>query len=215
MKHQRLMACISLCIALVWLSACATGESTVSPAFNEKKPEKIALVDIAGDIRGDAPKNQVEDFFTKEMVQKGYRVIERSRVNKVLDEQDFQQSDRTTNSEAAQIGKILNVPAVVMLDANVEGEKVSITGKMVDTETAEIMWIGTGRGGSGETVGTIGGAIAGALGGSQVGDGSGRTAATIAGGVLGGATGEALTPQTARVVEKSIKEMVKELPDQG
>ncbi|MFP4040457.1 MAG: glycine zipper 2TM domain-containing protein [Desulfosudaceae bacterium] len=213
MKHQKLLVCISLCLGLLWLSACATGDSTVSPAFKKDKLEKIAVVDVSGDISGDAPKNQVEDFFTKEMLNKGYRLIERNRVNKVLDEQDFQKSDRTTDSEAAEIGKILNVPAVAMLDANVEGEKVSITGKIIDTETAEILWTGTGRGGSGATVGTIGGAIAGALGGSQVGSGSGKTAATVAGGVLGGASGEALTPQTARVVEKSITEMVKGIPE--
>lgn len=211
--NHRFLTCMSLCLALLWLSACATGESTVSPTFNSANLEKLALVDISGDIRGDAPKNQVEDFFTQEMFKKGYRLIERSRVNKVLNEQDFQHSDRTTNAEAAQIGRILNVPAVIMLDVNVAGEKVSITGKIVDTETAEIMWVGTGRGGSGGLVATIGGAVAGAAAGSLIGDGSGRTAAAVGGGVLGGAAGQTLAPQTARVVQRSVQEMVKELPD--
>jgi len=98
------------------------------------------------------------------MLKKANRVTERSRVNKVLDEQDFQRSDRTTDSEASQIGKILNVPAVVTLDANVEDEKVSVTGKMIDVETAEILWVGTGRGGSGEGLATVGGTISDAVG---------------------------------------------------
>ncbi|MCF8111416.1 MAG: glycine zipper 2TM domain-containing protein [Desulfobacteraceae bacterium] len=212
MRNHRLLALISLCLALLWLSACATGESTTSRTFQTKQPDKVALVDISGDIRGDAPKNQVEDFFTAEMLKKGYRVIERSRVNKVLAEQDFQHSDRTTAAGAAAIGKVLNVPGVFMLDVNVDGEKLSITGKIIDTETAEILWVGTGRGGSGSTVGTIGGAILGAVAGSAVGDGSGRTAAMIGGGVLGGAAGDALTPQTARVAQRAVQEMVKELP---
>ncbi|MFP3980416.1 MAG: glycine zipper 2TM domain-containing protein [Desulfobacterales bacterium] len=197
---------------MLWSSGCATGDTTISPAFHEVQPEKIAVVDVTGDIRGDAPKNQVEDYFTAEMLKKGYRMIERNRVNKILDEQDFQRSDRTTDSEAARIGKVLNVPAVVTLEANVEGEKVSVTGKMIDTETAEILWTGTGGGGSGETLATAGGAVVGALTGSQVGDGSGKVAGTVAGGVLGGAAGKALSPQTAKVVQKTIKQMVADLP---
>ncbi|MFP4572923.1 MAG: glycine zipper 2TM domain-containing protein [Desulfosalsimonas sp.] len=210
--NHRFLTCMSLCLALLWLSACATGDSTVSPTFNSANLEKLALIDISGDIRGNAPKNQVEDFFTQEMFKKGYRFIERSRVNKVMNEQDFQHSDRTTNAEAAEIGRILNVPGVVMLDVNVTGEKISMTGKIVDTETAEILWIGTGRGGSGGLLATVGGAVAGAAAGSAIGDGSGRTAATVGGGVLGGAAGQTLAPQTARVVQKSVQKMVKDLP---
>ncbi|MFP4452027.1 MAG: glycine zipper 2TM domain-containing protein [Desulfobacterales bacterium] len=210
--NHRFLTCMSLCLALLWLSACATGDSTVSPTFNSANLEKLALIDTSGDIRGDAPKNQVEDFFTQEMFKKGYRFIERSRVNKVMNEQDFQHSDRTTNAEAAEIGRILNVPGVVMLDVNVTGEKISMTGKIVDTETAEILWIGTGRGGSGGLLATVGGAVAGAAAGSAIGDGSGRTAATVGGGVLGGAAGQTLAPQTARVVQKSVQKMVKDLP---
>lgn len=202
-----------LFIAALLFIGCATGESTISPAFHELNPEKVALVDISGDIRGDAPKNQVEDYFVAEMIKKGYRVIERSRVNKILDEQDFQRSDRTTNAEASDIGKVLNVPAVITLDANVDGEKVSVTGKMIDAETAEVLWVGTSRGGSGQGLASVGGAIGGAVLGSQVGSGAGKVAGGIAGGVLGGTAGKAMSPQTARVVQKAIKQMVEDLPD--
>ncbi|MGM0452427.1 MAG: hypothetical protein ACQERN_04590 [Thermodesulfobacteriota bacterium] len=214
MKYFPLFRNLVFAIVLIWSAGCATGDSTLSPAFQEVKPEKVALVDVTGDIRGDAPKNQVEDFFIAEMLEKGYRVIERSRVNKILDEQDFQRSDRTTDSEAARLGKVLNVPAVVTLDANVEGEKVSVTGKMINTETAEVLWVGTGGGGSGKTLATAGGAVIGALTGSQVGSGSGRVVGGVAGGVLGGAAGKALSPQTAKVVKKAIQQMVEELPAQ-
>lgn len=56
-------------------------------------------------------------------MEKNYRLIVRSRVNSVLEGQDFQRCDRTTEKEAAQIGNVLNVPVVVMLDANGDGEK--------------------------------------------------------------------------------------------
>lgn len=213
MRYPTFLKYLVLSIAALLFIGCATGESTISPAFHELNPEKVALVDISGDIRGDAPKNQVEDYFIAEMIDKGYRVIERSRVNKVLEEQDFQRSDRTTNAEASEIGKVLNVPAVTTLDANVDGEKVSVTGKMIDAETAEVLWVGTSRGGSGQGLATIGGAIGGAALGSQVGSGAGKVAGGVAGGVLGGTAGQTMSPQTARVVQKAIKRMVEGLPD--
>lgn len=208
---------MAICAALFFSLGCSTGESTISPAFYDLKPEKLALVDISGDIHGNTPKNQAEDFFSKEMLEKGYRIIERSRVNSVLKEQNFQHSERTTAAGAAEIGKVLNVEAVMMLNFSVDGEKVSVTGRIVDTQTAEVLWIGTGRGGSGSLMATIGGAATGAavgaLAGSQVSD---DTTATVAGavgtGALGGAAGKTLTPQEARVVQMAIEKMVAELP---
>jgi len=201
------------CAFIFILGGCATGEQVVSPAFMERNPERIAVAEVTGDIRGRTPKNQVGDFFAMELLNKGYQVVERERVESILQEQDFQKSERTNDQEAAQIGRILNVPAVLILSAHVEGEKVSMTGRMIDAETAEVLWIGTGRGGSGRTLATLLGTITGGLLGSEVGGGRGRIAATAAGGALGGAAGETLAPQTARVVQNAIKEMVKELPD--
>ena len=203
--------------ALFFSIGCSTGESTVSPAFYQLKPEKLALVDISGDIRGNTPKNQAEDFFSKEMLEKGYRIIERSRVKSILKEQDFQHSDRTTSAEAAQIGRILNVKAVMMLNFTASGEKVSVTGKIVDTETAEVLWIGTGRAASGSLLSTLTGAAAGASAGALAGSSiSDDTTATIAGavgtGAVGGAAGKTLSPQEARVVQMAIEKMVEELP---
>lgn len=209
-KHFTIMA---LCAAGLILQGCATGSSTFSPAFHQANIERVAVVGVSGDIRGQAPKNQVEDFFAQQMLMKGYRIIERSRVASILEEQDFQFSEATTSDDAARIGRILNVSAVIMLDVSVAGEKVSVSGRMVDPETAEVLWIGTGRGGTGRTLATVAGAAAGAAGGYQLGGSQAtRTAAGIGGGLLGGAAGHALAPQTARIVERAIERMVEDLP---
>lgn len=203
--------CVFFPVALC-LHGCATGDSVVSPAFHTMRPASIAIVDVSGDIRGDAPKNQVSDFFAMELLRKGYRVIDREGVDKLLSEQQFQRSEVTSADEAARMGEILNVPAVALLNVRLSGEKVILTGRLVATETAEILWIGAGRGGTGQMVATIGGAVAGAAAGSQVGGGSGRTAATIAGGVLGGFAGHALAPQEARIVQRAVRQMTDDLP---
>lgn len=211
MRKIQLFFCISL--ATAFFMGCATGEHVLSPRFHDTNPDKVAVVDVVGDIRGGAAKNQVEDFFSMQLLRKNYRVIERERVNSVLAEQDFQHGDRTSDQGMSQIGQVLNVPAVAMLDVTVDGEKVSITGRMVDAETGEVIWIGTGRGGSGRTFSTILGAVTGGLLGSQVGDGRTGAIGAAAGGALGGAAGEALSPQAARVVQRATEEMVEELPE--
>ncbi|MFW6414121.1 MAG: glycine zipper 2TM domain-containing protein [Verrucomicrobiota bacterium] len=212
MTKKSVLIVLPFFTAVLWLTGCATVDQQVSPVFQQQQPDRIAVVDVTGDIKGDANKNQIEDFFVKELMKKGYRVIERSRVNKLLEEQEFQRSDSTSTNEAAQIGEVINVPAVAMIDVNVDGEKISITGRMLDVETGEILWIASSRGGSGQTLSTIAGAVVGGAAGSQVGSGRGRTAATIAGGVLGGAAGRTMAPQTARVIEKAIQRMMEELP---
>ena len=214
MKNKRSsMVLAAACLAaLPFLAGCATGESVTSPRFMQTRPERVAVVDITGDIRGETAKNQVENFLAMELMRKGYSVIERRRVRSVMAEQDFQLSERVTDPQAAEIGRILGVPAVVMLDVTVTGEKLSLTGRMVSTETGEILWIGSGRGGSGRTLATLFGGTAGAVAGSQVGGGRGRTVAMVAGGVLGGVTGHALTPQDERLVHRAIKQMINELP---
>ena len=214
MDKLKTIRALSICAVAVLVFGCATGEHVVSPELQKNPPHKIAVVDISGDIRGDANKNQVGDYFAMEMMRKGYDIIERERVQEIMDEQDFQKSDRTSSNEAAKIGKILNVPAVAMLNVNVDGQKISVTGRMVDVETGQVLWIGSSRGASGQTLSTVAGAVAGGLLGSEIGSGSGRVAATIAGGALGGAAGNAMSPQTSRVVQKSIKKMVQDLPVQ-
>ncbi len=204
---------VAVFIIAAFTKGCATGESVISPAFKEDPPNQIAIVDISGDIRGSVAKNQVGDYFAMELFRKGYEVIERRRVEHILEEQDFQRSDVSSSQEAARIGELLNVPAVAMLDISTRGEKLSLTGRIVRTETGSVLWIGSGRGGSGQTLATIGGAAVGAVAGSQIGGGSGRTAATIGGAVLGGVAGHSLSPQASRMVQRTIKKMIKELPE--
>ncbi len=201
-----------ICLLALTMLGCATGESVTSPTFMDVRPQRVAVVDIRGDIRGSMAKNQVEDFLAMEIMRKGYAVIERSRVQSVIEEQNFQMPDRATEHEGAEIGRILGVPAVMMIDVMLSGEKLSVTSRMVSSQTGEILWIGTGRGGTGRTLATIFGGALGAAGGTQVGAGRGRTIAVVTGGVLGGAAGYALSPQAERMVQRAIKQMVDELP---
>jgi len=117
-------------------------------------------------IKGGA--SGVSDILISKLVKKtDYRVIERSRVETILAEQNLGQSGRIDSSTAAKIGKVLGVEAVVFgsvnqfdlqkkesggglfgIAANVEEEDafVGLNYRVVSTNTGEVLTAGQGKG---------------------------------------------------------------------
>ncbi|MHC4113259.1 MAG: CsgG/HfaB family protein [Planctomycetota bacterium] len=202
-----------LLIALLFVIGCSKGESYVRAGYDFSKLTKVAVVDVAGVVEGDAAKNQIADFFGMELLKKGYTVVERAQVQTLLDEQDFQASDLTGTVDAAKAGQILNIPVVLVVNIPQYNEDMSMTAKMIDVEDASILWMGSASGTTGKTLATIFGAAAGAAAGAAVGSDSGEElAGGIIGGVLGGVGGRALSPQQAENLQKMAKKMCKDLP---
>lgn len=208
--------CVCTLLAALVVGGCATGkgESYVRAGYNFGALEKVAVVEVSGQVKGDAAKNQIADFFTMELLKRGYAPVERAQVQTLLDEQDFQASDITSNEGAAQVGKILNVPAVMLVSIPTCKENISMTAKMIDVEDGSILWLGSGSGSTGKTGSTILGAVAGAAAGAVLagGDSSDRVVGGVIGGVLGGVAGRALTPQQAEQVKKIITKVCENLP---
>jgi hypothetical protein len=191
------------------------GESVTSLSFDAGKYEKVAIVDVSGAVYGEGVKGQISDLFAFELVRKGYTVVERANIKKLVDEQKFQSSDLASDQGAAQAGKMLNVPAVILVSIpKYEGEKISMTAKMIDVEQASIIWIGNGTAKTNKTLGTVLGAAAGAVVGGVVagGDRGDRTIGAVAGGILGGVAGNALSPEQEEELGKVIKVVCKDLP---
>jgi TolB-like protein len=77
---------------------------------------------------------------THELVSTGrLTVIERSRIDRVLEELRFNQSGMVNANLAARIGKILAVEGVVIGTISVEGDEVELIARVVQSETAVIM----------------------------------------------------------------------------
>lgn len=118
----------------------------------------------------------ISDLLVQQLVTDGkYSLIERNAIDKILNEQNFSNSDRVDSSTAAKIGKILGVDAVVMGSITQFGRDdqnktygggvatlnkfgigglqkrdakavVGITARLVDTSTGEILAAVTGTG---------------------------------------------------------------------
>ena len=203
-----------LVIAILLIGGCSSGESYVKAGYDFTRLDKIAIVDVQGDVAGEAAKNQIADFFVMELMKKGYTPVERAQVQSLLEEHEFQASDLTTDEGAARAGRILNVPVVLVVNIPNFGEEMSMTAKIIDVEDGSVLWMGSGLGSTGRTLATIFGAAGGAAAGVAVagGDTDDRTVGGIAGGVLGGVAGRALSPQKAQKAQEMIKKICKSLP---
>lgn len=209
-------ACICTLLAGLLVGGCATGkgESYSKVGFNFASLDKVAVLDVTGAVRGEAVKEQIESFFEMELLKKGYNPVERSKIQEVLKEQEFQASDITTNEDAAKAGHILNVSAVMLVNIPVAKEEINMTAKLIDVQDGSILWIGNGSGSTGKTFSTILGAAAGAAAGAVIagGDTGDRVAGGIIGGVLGGVAGQALSPQQADQVRKIVDKVCASMP---
>jgi len=202
-----------LTVAMLCTYGCASGESYTRPDFHFGSVESVAVVSVEGQVRGEAGKNQIADFFAMELLKKGYRVVERGQVKALLAEQEFQASEFTRPEGAAQVGRILNVSAIVLVNVPRLNERIEMTAKMLDVEDASILWMGSGSGTTGRTMATVGGALLGAGAGAAAGGSrSGKVAAGAAGAVVGGMAGYALSPEQATQVRKIIGRMCESLP---
>lgn len=208
--------CICVLLAGLVVGGCATGkgESYSRAGFDFTTLDKVAVLDVTGAVRGDPVKNQIGDFFVMELLKRGYVPVERTEVQKLLKEQEFQTSGVTSDQDAAKAGRVLNVPAVLLVNIPTYKEEINMTAKIVNVEDGGILWAGSASGSTGKTFSTILGAAAGAAVGATVagGDTRDRVAGGIIGGVLGGVAGQALSPQQAEQVQKIIKKLCESMP---
>lgn len=153
------------------------GKTQIAQA-QTKERKRIAVLDFDfastsrtgfyyGWYGGIGPAKGVSDLLTDKLVRDGtYTVVERSKVEQVLKEQNFGASGRVEPSTAAEIGKILGVDAVVIgtiTQFNVEesggnrvcvvvcigkkkrGAVVQVNSRLVSTSTAEVMAAAEGK----------------------------------------------------------------------
>ena len=154
--------CLGILLSALMVAGCATSksESYAMAGYDFGKITKVAIIEVTGRVYGDAVKNKISDMFTMELMSRGYKVIERANVQKILKEQQFQASGVTSDQDAAKAGKILNVPAVMMINIPKYGDdKMDMSAKLVEVETGEILWLGTGSGSTGRGLATVGGAV--------------------------------------------------------
>ena len=214
---SRWIAALTL-FALPALCACAStkGESVLNKYYDLEKVHAIAIVDGNNPTFAVTTRQALVDTFQYEFMKRGWNVIERSNIEKAIDEMDFQNKDITADAGRKQLGHVLNVQALTVINIAKAGDDLSLTAKMIDVETGELIWQGSGEGAVSSTMSAITGALVGAGVGAVAGNnmGSGGNAGTGAaiGGVIGGVTGAALTPSETENAKKVVLKVCEHIP---
>src|SRR4030042_6727882 len=152
---MKTITAVALLTALMLVGGCASDKSFVKAGFDFSALDKIAVIDVRGDINTDAARNQIADLFEAELIKKGYTPMERTKAQTLLREQQSQTLDLAGPTDAARAGLILDVPAVLVIDVPELGEEMTITAKMIDAETGGILWMADDSGGLGATLAPI------------------------------------------------------------
>lgn len=135
-------------------------KSISSPLFNQKKIDKIALL---VNQKRDMPTRAVEDEFLRLLMKKGYTIPSRSDVEIIMKELEFQYSG-LTDDNAVSVGRMLNVPAVLIVDINLyrrerreKGYRIysMLDARLIDVKKNEILWLGTEFGSKYNDEGTL------------------------------------------------------------
>lgn len=168
--------CISLVLfIIISVAGCATNSSTppqpraenvMAYNFDPRSVEKLAVL-VQETRRYNIPKEVdrlIEDEFISVILDKGYSVASRSDIDTIAKELKFQRSGMT-ESDAARLGKVLNVPAVLLVnitDYAVERTKnapftalllapkgtlffetrAAIGARLISVEKGEVLWLG-------------------------------------------------------------------------
>lgn len=206
------LSIIILALAMIIVSGCTEGESRAKQNFDFSSIDRIAVVDVIGDMSGEAAKNQIADMISMELLSKGYSPVERAQVQSLLKEQKFQMSDLSSDAGVARAGQILNVPVVMVVNVPKFRDDVSMTAKMINVEDGSILWLGQGTGKGARWLTTVLGAAGGAAAGMAISGEDDQTAAAVIGGALGGAVAYGLSPQEADKAKEIIKKMCKTMP---
>lgn len=102
------------------LVSCSTPSAVTSPHYNPEKYSRVAVIAIPEqqDVNPGLLR-RIEDSCNMEIMKKGYSVVSRSDIARVMNELNFQRMSLTDQStKVTQIGKILKVPGIVIASVN-------------------------------------------------------------------------------------------------
>lgn len=199
-----------LSIAVLLTGGCLSGKSSFRPSYDFNQVEKIAIVAVEGAVKSETAKDQIADFFAMELLDNGYAPIGRAQVRALLKEQELESTDLTSVEAAMEVGLILKVPVVMVIEIPRFGEDLTMTAKLIDAEDGSTIWIGKG---SGKTGRSAPGAFLGVITGQ--GHVSSQEDDLLSGplaDLFGGETDQALSPAEEQKIQRTARNICSTLP---
>lgn len=196
-----------LVIAVLMIAGCRSQqESSFRAGYDFSGVNKIAIVSVEGAVPSEMAKDEIADFFSIELLERGYAPMGRAQVRASLAEQQVEDeiADLTTPEGAVAAGMALDVPAVLTIKIPHFGDEISISATIIDVEDRSILWLATGVGRGSGTFSSI----------FRSRSRRGEEEALL-GPVIGedlGASNEPLSPEDAKRAQRIVKKMCRSIP---
>ncbi len=200
-----------LAVAVLLIGGCISSQDSSSRiGYDFADVDKVAIVAIEGAVTSEAAKDQIADFFSIELLDRGYAPVGRVQVRAQLREQEPGSEGLTTSETAVQVGLILDVPAVLTIKIPHFGEEISITAQMINVEDGSTLWLASASGQGKRSLSNV-------FGFGSKGTRDDQLMGDVMGGPrpLGGPVDMPLTPEEAEKARKIIKTMCRSLPAQS
>jgi TolB-like protein len=135
-------------------TALPVGALTYDPARVTQVGSRLALAVIPFVGKGEA--KEMAEPMTEEMIAqlvtlRRFKVIERSALDKVLEEQSLQASGLVDDKTATNLGKIAGADAIILGSLNITKNHTKVSARVIDTETGETI-VAKVEGGEGATL---------------------------------------------------------------
>jgi hypothetical protein len=197
---------ILVIVVLLVVGCRSQQKSSFRVGYDFSGVNKVAIVSVEGAVSSEAAKDEIADFFSIELLEKGYAPMGRAQVRASLAEQEAEDeiADLSTPEGAVAAGMALDVPAVLTIKIPHFGDEVSISATMIDVNDRSILWLATGTGKGGGTFSSI------------FSSKSGRSEeegllGPLTGDVMG-STDQPLSPEDAERAQRIVKKMCRSLP---
>ena len=153
-------------LSFCFMSACAP-RIAIREDYDFSSVKRVAVLDFVNYLEFENSGSAVADEFVRQLIIKGFDVIERNRLSDILREKQLAESNIVEPSRAKEIGKILGVDAIVTgtvtkylpdhkdmvyfkdetgeekWDIVLFDAEVSVSARMIDVDTGLIIWSGS------------------------------------------------------------------------
>jgi len=100
----------------------------------------IAVMNLEGKAISQIEADALSDRLRSELFNSGkYKVIERDNMDKIMEEQAFQQSGCTSDECIVEMGEILGVEQIIVGSVSQIGKVISVAVRVIDVETGEVI----------------------------------------------------------------------------
>jgi len=129
-----LMLCVSGCIS--------SNSENNRVSYNLNGIDKIAIVEVTGQIVDVDATTQIADLFTVELLHKGYSPIpllqSTSKIQSILDLEPI----NLQPGAYSQMGQMLKVPAVLVINVPyIDSDEISISAQLIDSKDGSVLWM--------------------------------------------------------------------------